>query len=99
MSIGLFKLISTQKVLKTCNEQRSKQHYLGNNQFDSTPYHHHQTLPYRESNWRLGCRRNIPQGFPSNINWSSERPQKRGKKKEREIEKERGNERDNEPAN
>ena len=29
MSIGLFKLISTQKVLKTCNEQGSKQHYLG----------------------------------------------------------------------
>ena len=31
MSIGLFKLISTQKVLKTCNEQCSKQHYLGTN--------------------------------------------------------------------
>ena len=34
MSIGLFKLISTQKVLKTCNKQASKQYYLGTNQRD-----------------------------------------------------------------
>ena len=31
MPIGLIRLINTQKVLKTCNKQGTKQHFLGSN--------------------------------------------------------------------
>ena len=31
MSIGLIRLITTQKVLKTCSVKGMKQHYLGSN--------------------------------------------------------------------
>ena len=36
MPIGLIRLITTQKVLKTCSNKRVKQHYLDNNQ-SATP--------------------------------------------------------------
>ena len=39
MSIELFNLISTQKVLKTYNEQGSKQHYLGTNKKNPNSSH------------------------------------------------------------
>ena len=32
MPIGLIRLITTQKVLKTCSVKGMKQHYLGSNQ-------------------------------------------------------------------
>ena len=36
MPIGLIRLISTQKVLKTCINKGVKKHFLGNNQGDMT---------------------------------------------------------------
>ena len=65
---------------------------------DSTPSYNHHTLPFRGSTWRLGKRRNMPQGFSSNINGVTKGLKNKGKEKEIETEEEEGDEKENVPV-